>query len=119
MCNFQNKERLVQVLRTLAGHINEFNVFYHALLDLQVSNDNQNQLLRDAFLCSVSERRGASRQRGQDAVNDFDNERNNLFGNLGQEIQDNVEDAHKHLFERLCGLRNIVPPWVFWTPVCR
>lgn len=107
MPNFQNKERLIQVLGILAEHRSRIETFYHAFLDLQLSNHNGNQLLRDAFAYSVSERRGASRTRGQEATGEFNRHVDNLFGLLGQRIQDNAASAHQHLFEELCQIPHI------------
>lgn len=89
MANFKNEKRLVQALRILAEHRSEIERFYHVLLQLQVSSQDENQLLIDTFACSVSERRGASRQRGQEAVADFVHNINSLFGQLRQKINDN------------------------------
>lgn len=107
MPNFQNKERLISVLKELDKHRDEIDTFYHTYLDLQVGNDNLNQLIRDTFACSVSERRGASIQRGHVALVKFEKEMNNLFGTLSREIKDNPSNAHKHLFEKLCIIENI------------
>jgi len=107
MSNFQNKERLISVSKKLDEHRDEIGTFYHAYLDLQVDNDNVNQLIKDTFACSVSERRGASLQRGHDALVKFEKEMNNLFGSLGQEVNNNPSDAHKQLFEKLCRIQNI------------
>jgi len=105
--DFENQGRLVEVLRTLTGHRNEIEAFYHALLDLQVTNHNRDQLLRDAFACSVSERRGASLERGQEAVADFDDSMTDLFATLGREVRVDAAAAHQHLFEGLCTIRNL------------
>lgn len=107
MSDFQSQGRLIQVLRALTKHRKEIEAFYHTLLNLQVSSHNHNQLLRDAFACSVSERRGASLERGQEAVGDFDDSMTDLFGTLGEEMHVDAAVAHQHLFEGLCTIRNV------------
>lgn len=103
---FENRERLVAALNILSEHREEICRFYLAQLDLQVGNE-ENALLRNAFACSVSERRGASLERGQEAVDAFDQVRDGLFATLPQQIDAEPELAHRHLFEGLCRITNV------------
>lgn len=107
MRNFQNQGRLVQALRTLHKHRNQIESFYHAFLDLQVSSHNRDQLLRDAFRCSVSERRLPTLKDCQEAIADFDEIRTDLFGSLKPKIPMSTTAAHQRLFEGLCTIRNV------------
>jgi hypothetical protein len=103
---FEHPERLIQALQLLGAHREEIQNFYASILHLQVQADGIDKL-KEAFRASVSERRGASFNRGEGAVQAFDNSIQNLVQQVNAEIENNPEQAHRLLFESIVMLPNI------------
>lgn len=103
---FEHPERLIQALQLLNGHTEEIQNFYSSILRLQVQAEGIEKL-KETFRASVSERRGASFNRGNEAVQAFDNSIENLAQQVNAEIENNPEQAHRLLFESIVMLPNI------------
>jgi len=103
---FEHPERLIRALQLLNAHREAIQSFYSSILGLQVQADGIEKL-KDAFRASVSERRGASFDRGAAAVQAFDNAIYNLVQQVDEQIQNSPETAHRLLFESIVMLPNI------------
>lgn len=97
---------LVDALHALERHAGEIESFYQHSLAYQVRRDLQGaDLLRDIFAASVSERRGASEDRGREAIEGFEPVAEPVF-TIGQGDGD-PETDYRTIFERLCIIPNI------------
>lgn len=103
---FEHTERLVQALHTLDSHRDEINRFYNSILQLQVQGDGIEKL-KAAFRASVSERRGASFDRGNEAVQAFGDSIDGIVEQVEATIANDPEKAHRMLFEWAAMLPNI------------
>lgn len=104
---FKHTERLVGALRILRSHELDLHNYYNSLLKLQANSNNICLLIKETFKASVSERRGASFNRGKNAVSEFESAFNNLVKTVESSINNNPEQAHKMLFETLVMLKNV------------
>lgn len=103
---FHNQERLINALQILNDSRGHITAFYQSILGLQVRADGIERL-RDAFRASVSERRGASFNRGNAAFQEFDNRINAIVEQVNLQINENPEQAHRILFKAVVMLPNI------------
>ena len=103
---FEHTDRLVRVLRILHNHQQNIADFYSSILVSQVHGGGI-QKLKDAFRASVSEHRGASFDRGNEAVQAFDARVATIFRQVNALINVDPEEAHRVLFESIVTLPNI------------
>ena len=106
MPSFQHIERLVTALQALSDHQEEIHNFYHSILGPQIQTEGIGKF-KDAFRASVSERRGASLNLGNQAVQAFDISIETTVEQVNLTIDIDPEEAHRILFEALVKLPNI------------
>lgn len=104
----ENPERLRNCLRILNNHYQEITDFYKMSIGLRVNPDMElEEKLIQIFKASVSERRGASRKRGEDAIEEFERKIPILLPQIQELLPNNPENAHQKLFENLCEIPNV------------
>jgi hypothetical protein len=104
---FEHTERLVQSLQILNKHKDDITNFYNSFLKLQVRSEGIGSKLKETFRVSVSERRGASFQRVNIAVQVFDASIEEIVQKVNNTINCNPQIAHQILFELLVNIPNI------------
>jgi len=103
---FQNTDRLIASLQLLTHQREHINKFYNSILKLQVTSEGIDKY-KETLRASVNERRGASFNRGEHAVQSFDNIIEDLVNEVNNTIEQNTEESHRLLFESIVRLPNI------------
>lgn len=101
-----NRARLIAVLRILNRHSNDISRFYDSLLQIQAPSTGLKGF-RETFRASVNERRGASYDRGLEAIEHFETGARHLYSTVIALEHESPELAYKHLFEELVQIPNI------------
>lgn len=101
-----NRARLLAVLRILNRHRTDISRFYNSLLHIQAPSTGLKGF-RETFRASVNERRGASHDRGQEAIERFEASAKHLYSTVIELEHESPELSYKRLFEELVLIPNI------------
>jgi len=101
-----NRARLIAVLRILNRHSTDIQRFYNNHLQIQAPSTGLKGF-RETFRASVNERRGASHNRGREAIEHFEAIAQHLYSKVIELEHESPELAYKHLFEELVQIPNI------------
>lgn len=101
-----NQARFIAVLRILKLHSTDISRFYNSLLQIQAPSVGLKGF-RETFRALVNERRGASHDRGQEAIESFEASAKHLYSTVIELEHESPELAYKRLFEELVLIPNI------------
>lgn len=105
-----NPNALLKVGKILSQKKDAINNFYCSLIEVQVDKkSSRRDQMKQLFEVTVSDRRGASKDRAKIAINDFDRIISSLIQEVdGLLLNGEYETAHTKLFESMCeNIKNV------------